>query len=64
MVLGAFLAVIRIVQLVLLSILDISRVDRSIFPYMKVYDNGYTAFYGQVLLQEGFARYFKTSSAE
>lgn len=61
MVLGLLLAAVRIGLLLLLSLLDISRVDRSMLPYLKHLDKGYTGFYGMLVLQEGFARYFKTS---
>lgn len=50
MVLGVFLAVTRIALLLLLSLLDISRVDRSLFPYWRSLDSGYQGFYGMVLL--------------
>lgn len=61
MVVGLFLSVVRIVLLVVLSIFDIARVDRSMFPYLRTRDTGYMGFYGQLLLQEGFGRYFQTS---
>ena len=61
MVVGVLLAVFRIALLLVLSILDISRVDRSMLPYWRSLDNGYVGFYGMLLLQEGFGRYFKTS---
>ena len=50
MVLGLLLAVVRIVLLLVLSILDISRVDRSMLPYLRFLDKGYMGFYGMLLL--------------
>ena len=50
MVLGALLAGLRISLLLLLTILDISRVDRSLLPYLRWLDAGYTGFYGMLLL--------------
>lgn len=64
MVLGILLAVTRITLQLLLSILDISRVDRSLFPYWRSLDSGYTGFYGMVLMQEGFARYYKRTKTD
>ena len=58
MVLGYLLAGLRIALLLIMSILDISRVDRSLLPYLRWLDAGYTGFYGMLLLQEGFGRYF------
>ena len=50
MVLGIFLAGIRLILLMLLSILDLSRVDRSLLPYFKRLDKGYMGFYGMLVL--------------
>lgn len=50
MVLGYLLAGARIALLLIMSILDISRVDRSLLPYLRWADGGYTGFYGMLLL--------------
>lgn len=50
LVIGFLLVVIRIALLLVISVLDISRVDRSIFPYWQDKDKGYMGFYGMILL--------------
>lgn len=49
MVLGILLAAIRLALSLLLSVLDISRMDRSMLPYLRQFDKGYMGFYGMVL---------------
>ena len=58
MVTGLMFALFRIVLLLLVSLVDVARVDRSLLPHFRWLDAGYKGFYGMVLLPEGLGRYF------
>ena len=64
MVLGMLLAFVRLFLVLLASVLDVSRVDRSTLPFLRWMDKGYLGFYGMVLLPEGYGRYFRITREE
>ena len=63
-IIGVLLAVTRIILLLIFSVLEIQRLDRSIFANYQMFDGGYMAFYGIILMTESMKAQFEKGRPE